>query len=123
MVEQLRKIQTKYPKSYWNILKGNKNSDVIPIELGFFLYEHFGSLSVEDEIDINENINESMTNAVFDVNVSDMLNRPITSEEIKSCIKNLKNNKFPGCDTALNEYIKFTQNIVSIICKNFQLDF
>ena len=43
---------------------------------------------------------------------NDYLNRPFTCEEIDQCIKRLKNNKTPGGDEILNEYLKLTKHFM-----------
>ena len=43
---------------------------------------------------------------------SPILNNPITSQEITKCISKLKNNKSPGSDLIVNEYIKTTKDIM-----------
>ena len=54
----------------------------------------------DDEIDLNDNI--------INENAQNCLNSPFTTTEIEKCIKLLKNNKAPGIDHIINEYIKHT---------------
>lgn len=108
LITRLRKNRDRNPKSYWKILKGYKKNLKIPIALDEF-YEHFKLLADEDN-DIN-----SDENIPYEVNINDnnsILNDPITVEEVKKCIRTLKNNKSPGNDMILNEYIKCTQNVM-----------
>ena len=41
-----------------------------------------------------------------------ILNKPITEEEIRTCISKLKNHKAPGIDNIINEYITTTEDIL-----------
>ena len=45
-------------------------------------------------------------------NLNNEINGEITSEEIVSCVKNLKNNKTSGDDFIVNEYIKSSIDII-----------
>jgi hypothetical protein len=48
------------------------------------------------------------------------LNDEITEEEVLDAIKNLKNNKSPGLDNILNEYLKnSTPELTQIYCNDF----
>ena len=65
-----------------------------------------------DDIDINEVNN----NPIYD----EILNGVITDLEVYEAIQNLKNNKAPGTDKILNEYLKhsppFLVKIYSTLC-------
>ena len=65
-----------------------------------------------DDIDINEVSN----NPIYD----EILNGVITDLELYEAIQNLKNNKAPGTDKILNEYLKhsppFLVKIYSTLC-------
>ena len=50
------------------------------------------------------------------------MNDKITEEELLDAIKNLKNNKSPGLDNILNEYLrKSTPELTQIYCKIFNI--
>ena len=68
------------------------------------LEKHFRNLNsaVTDDDPIEEN-ESGNSNDVFDDTI---LNVPITEEEILKASNKLKNNKSPGCDRVINEYIK-----------------
>lgn len=61
---------------------------------------------------MGENIVHDLPNA----NALDILNSFITyyGMENCTCIKNLKNNKPPGCDMLVNCYMKCTRNIMYV---------
>ena len=65
--------------------------------------------TVEDqEIDININLDNDT-----------LLNQSITCEEIRNAVKKLKNNKAPGGDHVINEYIKTTMETFLPLYVNF----
>ena len=58
---------------------------------------HFDDGNIEIDIDVN-NLSPEMDN---------ILNSPITIEEIKNVVKGLKNGKSSGIDGVINKYIKY----------------
>ena len=85
---------------YWKIIKGSKKGKDIPVTLETF-HEHFKHLSDETYVD------EWLDYTYDDKEMTPpTLNDPITSQEIMKCINELKNNKSPGSDMIINEYIK-----------------
>ena len=107
ILQQLRENKSKDPKAYWKILKDIKVKKDNQISLDKF-YDHFKLLFTEDDGDRNDNINYEINSD----NSSPVLNDPITIDEIKKCISKLKNNKSPGVDNIINEYIKCTQDLL-----------
>lgn len=110
LIKKLRENKSKDPQSYWKILRGRKKSDRIPIELDK-CYDHFKSLASEGEGNVNGN-----RDIMYEVNIDDptpTLNKPITHDEVNRCIKHLNNNKSPGNDMIINEYIRYTSHILS----------
>ena len=107
IVQKLRENKSKDPKSYWKILKGDRSNKESDITLDAF-YDHFKGLLADDDQDMQDGINYNI-NRESDTPI---LNDPITSDEIKRCIIKLKNNKSPGSDYIINEYIKSTQNLL-----------
>lgn len=106
MVKELRKTKCSDPKTYWRILNGKKKKPDIPITLNQF-YEHFKQLATD-----NTSVNNNTEFENIETNFSYILNDPITEEEVLKNIKKLKNNKSPGTDMIINEYIKITKNIL-----------
>ena len=106
---KLRKMQKGQPRIYWNFLnslKNRKKSDGPPLKE---FYAHFKEIYSDNPIDDNHDSNFS--NMSF-TECNDYLNRPFTCEEIDQCIKRLKNNKTPGGDEILNEYLKLTRHFM-----------
>jgi len=101
----LRNLSKKNPKELWktlNRINGKKKNNTDDISLKT-LYDHFKGLN---ENDIRENELESdldFHDVSDDVEV--FLNGPITEQEIKDAVSNLKNGKSSGSDEILNEYI------------------
>lgn len=66
---------------------------------------------------------ELLTNIDLDDD-NQLLNMPITEEEISKCINKLKNSKLPGSDQILNEYIKNAKpKLLPLYTKLFNLIF
>jgi hypothetical protein len=68
------------------------------------LYNHFENLNKNNFDDGNIDIYIDVNNPEMD----NILNSPITIEEIKNVVKGLKNGKSSGIDGVINEYIKHT---------------
>ena len=87
------------PKKFWNILNrcSEKSRQSVDVSLDE-LYNYFKEMNeVENEdIEIVTNLNEN--------NQDDVLNAPISQDEIKNVILNLHNDKSSGLDNATNEY-------------------
>ena len=97
---KLKALRTKNPGEYWRILNQGKNK----VKTGNIsltnLQQHFTLLSADkkdkkEPLQIPQNQQTNKT-----------LNKPFTIEELCSHIKKLKNNKTPGIDNILNEFIK-----------------
>ncbi|XP_063447874.1 uncharacterized protein LOC134727423 [Mytilus trossulus] len=121
--DELRNISKKDTKALWKILnnlndsKKKDNNDDISLKA---LYDHFKILNetVETENDFEQDLE-------FDTLPDDVelfLNCPVTEDEIKKVVSNLKNGKASGSDEILNEYIKNTiDDLMPIYVKLFNL--
>lgn len=109
LINKLRSCKGNNSREYWKVLNGQKKDCHIPVKLNDF-YEHFRHLADDhfDELDVGTLNNTDNTN----IDPSQILNDPITKEEVLRNIKKLKNGKSPGIDMVLNEYIKSTQNLL-----------
>ena len=100
---QIEQLKHKKTQDFWRLFSKNrrKASDEIPIQ-DFF--EHFQAIAteindvrdVESEVFCAQNDNGDC--------VYEDLDRLISTEEVKTAIKSLKNSKSPGEDNILNEY-------------------
>lgn len=114
----MRNLSEKQPKHYWKILNGLKRrKKANPPDLND-LYNYFKDLNTSDYND-----EDIPPNVIFqNENNQNCLNAAFTEAEILRCIKNLKNNKSPGLDGVLNEYIKSTSpKLLSFYAKYFNL--
>ena len=118
--EKLRTLNKNEPKKYWKIINGilNKESSIdVSVDDFFEFFKNQNNINV-DENSFNINFDE-------DSEPNDILNGRITEEEIKVCIKRLKNGKARGVDEIINEYIKNTQEImipIYVLLFNYILD-
>ena len=105
LLSKLKNLKNTDARTYWKIIS-NKSIDKAQQPSIPQLEHHFKGLNIM----ISENtIDESNVNCISadESNYDDsLLNEPITEEEIISASKKLKNNKSPGVDNIVNEYIK-----------------
>ena len=116
---KLRNMNTKKlknSKEYWkylNSFKPKKKNECSPTLEEF--YEHFKNIN-------HNSIKEDNPLTDYDLSESnEYLNSQITTEEILTCIKRLKNGKSPSYqDNILNEHIKETKDtVLPLYCKLF----
>ena len=127
-IQELRAKETKDPKSFWQIINTNSNkikkTGNVTIE-DFF--DHFSELN--SVVEINESqtedsptSSETLTCNCITDKYSDMLNSPISEDEVKKAVKRLKNGKACGEDKILNETIKaFSESHMSVLTKIFNI--
>ena len=102
---KLRLLNSKNPRDYWkylNSINAKDKGEMPPLES---LYKHFREVNN----DLSHEHDDQSILSQINLNVDNMLNSPFTPEEISKCIKNLQNNKAPGIDGVINEYIKCSQ--------------
>ena len=102
---KLKTLKNTDARAYWKILNDKSINKAQQPSLSQ-LKQHFKGLNIP----ITENtINESNVDdtSADETHYDDsLLNEPITAEEIVGARKKLRNNKSPGDDSILNEYIK-----------------
>jgi hypothetical protein len=77
------------------------------------LYNYFENLSRNNFDDGNIDIDIDVNNLSPEMN--NILNSPITIEEIQNVVKGLKNGKSLGIDGVINEYIKHRTYLCIIV--------
>ena len=100
---KIRKMSKNDPKQYWKLINGGKKVDGRGVDLDA-LYDHFKHMNSSDDTPDDSDV--VMTD--FD---NEEINKPITVNDIKEVIMNLKRNKAGSCDNILNEHIVHTADI------------
>uniref|UniRef100_A0A0N7ZBB2 Reverse transcriptase domain-containing protein n=1 Tax=Scylla olivacea TaxID=85551 RepID=A0A0N7ZBB2_SCYOL len=117
MLIKLKANRNKDPKTYWKILKENDgNKSKTTLTLADF-HQHFKNLS--EEISESDKHLSELESATIESGEEETLNEPITEHEVLKAIRKLKNDKAPGYDDIVNEYIKSTKNMLNLYVKFF----
>ncbi|ESO87055.1 hypothetical protein LOTGIDRAFT_154542 [Lottia gigantea] len=128
LLEQIDELESNNPREYWklvNRLVNNKN-DEDPGNISLSQWEdHYNKLfnpnlisdpltktKIDRSIEIHDYTPKSQLNQE--------INRPISTTELRSAIKKLKNNKSSGPDLIINEMIKTSFNILQDHLKLFK---
>ena len=124
--QYVKQVQTNFTKlknsgrskDYWNLIKRGNSSNG----------SHDGQCNINEFYDffkqLNACDNPDDQNSVRNTDINEDLDKPISEEQILSCIARLKNNKARGIDDKTNEYIKATQNcMLPVYHKLFNLVF
>ncbi len=107
--DKIKRAKVNDPKLFWKMI-GDRKRKQGDISLDEFR-THFENLNACT--DDNDNIPDTHVDCDFDKDVAeDVLNSPITEDEIRRSISNLKNNKACGNDLILNEYIKASKDVL-----------
>jgi hypothetical protein len=107
-------MKSKDPKRYWRLLNGKKSSRV---QAGMNeLHDHFKHIYSVDDIDMTDDVHEMNQNIVQHCSVDNgrdlHFNRNFTTEEVQNAISMLKCGKAAGIDGIVNEYIKYSGDIL-----------
>ena len=118
---ELRSLSKNDTKSFWKTLHkfSSKKRDAPNVDLET-LYEYVNKLNAgDDELEnLNIDVDVICNNEVFD----EILNGEISELEIQDAIRSLKNNKVPGADKIVNEYLKYSSpQLLSIYCTLYNL--
>ena len=103
----------------------------VVVRQGFYciedFFEHFSELNSVEEIIESQTKDSPTSNETLKYNCitdkdSDMLNSPISEDEVKKAVKRLKNGKACGEDKILNEMIKaFSETHMGVLTKIFNI--
>ena len=116
--EKIKFLKTSNQSAYWKIInQGKKNKKVGDIPSNT-VFSHFAELNFNNE---TRNINDD-TPIIPNENVNEAINKSITEDEIIKHISSLKNNKCPGIDNILNEFLKYCpKELIPVIVKFFNI--
>ena len=119
-IKKLRNLKNSDPRNYWKILNGTsseKHETSSRISCEVFL-EHFKGIS---GISDDENANAGPMDYGLDGENSS-LNRLFSQEEVKTCLRKLKNNKACGIDQVINEFLKAAEDkMLDVFTKFFNV--
>ena len=118
MRQTIHNLRSINPREYWKLLNSDRKqiSPNISINVLFDFLKTLNTVEPEHEGDppvLNQD--------TYDLN--NIINAPITIDEIKSAMKNLKNNKASGEDLIANEYLKHLFEIMHHIMLNCLIRF
>ena len=113
---KLKQLKSTNPGEYWKIINQDKKINKvgnIPLDT---LVGHFQELN-RAETTPPVNIPESHTE-----NTNEIVNKAFSAAEIKKHITSHKNNKSPGVDNILNEFIKYgPEELIPVLEKLFNI--
>ena len=117
LTKVLRKSKTKDPSKYWFLLKEPKKNECIEVSLEDF-ETFFKNLNHKNpDLEKKHDENFGAENVEENADIFEILNSSISDEEIATAVKSLKNKKACGVDNILNEEIKSTFSIFKKIYK------
>lgn len=109
---KLRNLHSKKPKDFWKLINSMESkTECADLDIEEF-FEYFRTSNIDMDTEASESIN------INTIDNDELLNTPITSQEILKCVKKLKNNKACGNDNIFNEYIKSTSSVMMPIYVN-----
>ena len=108
---KIKNLRSSNPKEYWSIVNSKRKKERSNVNILDF-YNHFKNVnsSDDDHNDIHHYLNDLNLDETFDESVC--INVPITIDEIMEAVKGIRNNKSPGPDAVINEYLKSSINVM-----------
>ena len=107
LCEQLRSLKNKNAKDYWNFISIDNTTNIgdVSIEESQQHFEELGSQNLPDEPLCREDNGSHDQYTSTDIN-NETVNSEFSVDEVTAHGKKLKNNRSPGIDNFLNEFIK-----------------
>ena len=111
---KLRNLKDNNPRQFWSLIKDKNKESLKEIEMNT-LFEHFRNL--------NKGNDDNQPNLLdMQIEGNEHLDAPVTEEEVRKITTKLKNNKSPGIDGIVNEYIKYgIDKIANVLTAIFNL--
>jgi hypothetical protein len=107
--KKVRSLKASNPKEFWKLLCTNDKKRITEkIQISVFS-EYFKKLNTDNNVYETEDFKDVEWDNHLE---NSFINADFTDEEIKSVVKTLKNNKSPGEDLIINEFIKCTIDIM-----------
>ena len=124
LFEKLENLHDGDPTTYWNIISDltdkNTTKNTIPDSMIEKLKSHFENLGRPHPDTMHETLQSEQERLENEISSNEMLDSPITENEIKHAIKSLKSNKACGPDRITNEMLKFgVHSLLTPLCKVF----
>ena len=104
----IRKLKTKNPREFWNVIKTETNTKQSQFDDTLFVefVDHFRELN-------SDPLFSGTVPLLYDPAITlenEAINQPFSLEEVKLAIRKLKNNKASGVDNGINEFFKHCHN-------------
>ena len=116
----MKNLRLKNPKEFWKLFNRDRKRESTNISMQS-LFDFFKDLN-RNKYDTNDDF--IILNDVSSEQDNVILNGKITHDEVKKAVKNTKNNKSPGVDDVINEYISTSlEDMIDVYVQLFNLIF
>ena len=111
--KKLKSMKSNNPKDFWKLInsgKKNRNKTDITMDTLLDFFKDLNSSNNNDNYHDDNDTDLDINNDLDNENVDEIINGPITIDEIEKAIKRLENNKAASDDDIINEYIKHSSH-------------
>ena len=122
----MRSLRSNNPKDYWSLINSGGKTDSTQASLQdlFDYYKDTNEANSHNDDASDQFPDDSSFRDELQELANEEINQPITHDELLKAVKSLKNNKSPGFDNVMNEYLKSTFTTMSpLILKLFNVIF